>query len=930
MANKRPRDLAVDTVLDGTEATMLDGADGTKQIPLSTLIALCQGAPGTQHRFGETAPNDAVGMNGDFYWRKSGEVYVREAGVYVQKMKVALVSTETDPDPNPTPPPQVSPDGTVVPDDASFIYTEAGDDWRLAATYLPNGVDKQVMLNGTIQPYPIGAVQLLLFTPDGANTGAIYRVTDAGDWSIWTGVGTGVDALGWTDIAGDPRPAAPESRDPTDPVAIMANGQKVYRFDAAHASPESAYVIPSFNNANPYHDQALIGAVLAELGKTASDVAISYPGTPAARLVVTGTDFQIDFTAVSESTGVTRPGVYQTDLMSSTTANVAALSKSVDIAATGANRGAFIRVQIKHTSGPVADISQVKVGASVATRITAANQVTDGGSGNNKIRTAWFYVLNPPTGTQTVEVTFDYTSGKVSGTVSAMMFFCQDVHQSTPVGTNIGTQAVLTQALQTTLTTVGASSLLLMGGMVISPNTNPMTKGPDPVVKVHDNDIGAWDAPQSHAVYSAYKPATAAGMSESITGTLVSGADVVLGSMIEIRGTSSADVFDVGAYAEVNTQYGGPDIVTDIPPAGYPVPDGTGLDSGGDPSPAPSPGNFIAGVLESHGFNSDLGRSWNNAELANFRLKASAMRTFGFPRPAPYSVFADDTQNIDQIERAMARGLRVLYVPFTWTKYDGTNPTASFPAASQTSLITSMGARLAEIAAVRLARNWSEDMFSLGLFNETFSSLGMENSKQVLQAWVNAVRAVDNDLYLWAIGNGREGATWPTMHASWMSTTPLNDPRSGDNRIVHDTHMYDPMSLTHQGSASPRDGNNNPLYPAGSQDYPTANFGIAQIRAQFVAFSNWAKLHGVLIGCTETGVAKFAPSLGARNRYVSDVFQVFRELGIPGFIWTDDKSGSTPLVEDNVNGGWFTIMQGAAGSAEFGPSWQPIIGGPGV
>lgn len=337
-----------------------------------------------------------------------------------------------------------------------------------------------------------------------------------------------------------------------------------------------------------------------------------------------------------------------------------------------------------------------------------------------------------------------------------------------------------------------------------------------------------------------------------------------------------------------------------------------------DPTPAPATGGFWANVLRRHGFNSDLGRAWNDAELEGFAKSASAMRSFGFARPAPYSAFKDDSQNINQIERAIEAGLPVLYSPFTVTKYDADHPTFIFPAISDTAAVTRMRDRAVDIAGTFKQRGLPEDMICFELGNEPLNTAGMASTFAVYQVLVNAIREVHPDLYLAAMGNGLEGKNgWELYYKGWLRTGPLNDPRKGENRISHGHHHYDPMRFTHQGCNYSEGG--VPI-PKQSVHYPLSGYGKAQMRAAMKEFADWGKGAGVQIHVGEMMATFNAPSLGERLSYVGDFFDVAREFEIPTFAWCDDNSANA-----TVGGGWFSIMKGTKGAATFTPEWDALI-----
>lgn len=897
------RSLVTFTLNESGEASAVieHDFDGT----VEEWLEMLRGAPGCQWRFEDDDPDDAIGADGDIWVNKTTKaLHQRVDGAYVYRIQITSAETPSEP---PADVPE-SDDDTVVPDDVQFIYSAAGDDFRLGEA---QGNDYRVLRNNVAIPLPFVASALLYYQAPGAQQRDVYARTYAEEWFIWTGPNTGYNSSGFTQIAGDPHPVDESGRDPTDPVSIQANGKKVYRFAAAHK--DGQYVIANFDaNNTGGHDTAKIGEALDANGKTAADVSIAYPGTPAARLTVAGTTFQIDFTTIDVADSAVAPTRVYSTFGSSTTDNVATLTVPSAIPAGQTNLCAWVGVEIK-SGGTAADIAGVTLGGQDMQRFTPANYLAV----TNKLRTAWFYLVDPPTGAQNAVVTFDYTSGKTSLSVAAGVICTNNTDQSNPAGANVGFYSDLSNTVNLAVTSLHDNSLLMAQALIWSPNTNPINPGAG-VDEAIDIDISTGADSGAFASWFASKPAVTAG-AQTLGGTLTSGQDVKNCTVIEVRGASAgSDLFDIGPYLSTNVAGGGPDIATDITPSDWPVQEGTGLTD-----PTPTVGDYWGGVLTSHGSNSDLNRSWNDDELAGFATAASAFRMFGYARIPAYSAFSSDSQNIDLIERAMDAGLRVLLSPFTATKYDGINPTATFPAYSNTSLVNTYKARLADIAAVAQSLGWPTDMFALEMWNEPLYPLGQDNAMLVYQAFIDAIRAVNEDIWLAAMGNGREGNSYEPYYAGWLRSGPLNDPRSGEHRISYGHHHYLPMNFTHQGTGY-KEGNPAVEVPAGSVHYPQAGYGIAQIRAQLTDFRNWANANGVQIHIGEIGATTKAPSLAERVAYVGDVFQVCRELAIPAFIWSDDNHNDAV-----IGNGWFGIMQGAANNASFRPEWSALIAQPG-
>ena len=859
-------------------------------------------------RFSDDVLDDSVGIDGDLNWvRGDSSIYERQSGAYVLVARLGFPSTLPDTEEPTTPSDLESDDGTYITTTTAFIYDAAGNEWRLGEAV---GSDYRILLNGLQSAATIVGVALLYYAPPPTTQRNVYYKNSSDEWFIYTGLGTGPNGYGWTSIVGDPRGGDEEARDPTDPVSIMPSGNKVYRFGAAHADPESAWVIDSFDNTNSGgHDYLKIGEVLDALSKTIDDVVIAYPGTPAARITISGTSFQIDITALTDTLPITLPERYFNDVMYTTTDDAATLPKSIELPDETEDTVLIADVELYDTSGNVADITSLYLGATPMVRHTPANFA------NVYVRQATFYLLNPTPGTYTALLTPNYSGSKHTRSMSVSFRAYRYVDQGgTPLGPNVGTQYSVSNTISNTLTTTEDSSLLLTRALIGSVNTNPV----NPVgsaVEILDTDIGT-AAVGGHGLWIAEKPALTAGTGQNVSGTLSSGTDGITATTVELFGSSSEAAFDIGPYATTNVGGGGPDIATDITPADWPVAEGTGIGGGGTPSEPPTPGTFWEGVLVSHGINSDLSRSWTDTELAGFALHATMIRMFGYARPAPYSSFADDTQNIDLIERIMAAGMKVLYCPFTATKYDGVHPVATFPNATDTAAVTAYKNRLADIAAVALARGWSTDMFALEMWNEPLSSLGHANAFAFYQQCVTAVRAVNEDIWLSAMGNGREGNSYEPYYAGWLRSGPLTDPRSGEHRIAYAHHHYLPMEFTHQGTSS--------QFPSGVS-WPTGSYGIAQIRAQLTDFRNWANDESVQIFIGETGASKFAPSLAQRQQYVSDVFTVARELAIPTCLWADDNHSDA-----TIGGGWFGVMQGTTNNAVLVPSWASLVASAGA
>jgi len=867
-------------------------------------------APAVPILFRSSPPTDDIGAEGqqafdttaNTWWQREGGVWKRKAILRIRDGQIASVPPEDDPDPGTeAPPPLESADGTFVPDDAPFIFTSAQRDFRLGDV-IGAGPDRRVTLNTVAFPSTIKAVGILYYAPPPATARSVFIVDSAGAWSLYSGGATGPNGSGWTPIAGDPRPVNQAERDPTIAVSILPDGKKVYRFSAAHADPDSPFSLPwtlaSFDNDNPGgHDYLLLGEVLDELGKDEGDVVITYPGGGVdARLSIAGTPFQIDFTDVSATSGFRAPNPYFTDVLSSTTDNAPSLAKTIDPGTGKSNRGLLVRVVVKGSgSVTTSDISSVTWGGIALTRVTAANQFN-----GNFGRAALFRLVGPAEGPNSLVVTFD-NSGKASVSVSACVAFLEDVDQSTPLGPNLGIQNDITGTPSVSFATTQDNSIVMGFGGWMDAATNPVTPGSG-VTEYVDIDVGNFDDPGGSGAWMGSKPALSAG-SATINCTLTNGISGVLFAACEVRGVAIADLFDVGPHDSTNLAGGGPDIATDLAPADWPVPDGTGIGPA-----APTPDAFWAGVLTTHGFVGERNRVYSASEFAAFRATASAVRLMGPIRTPPFGNFADDSEAIGLIEDALSAGLKVLYCPFS-----SDTGGISFPVASDTAAINTYGARLASIAAVAATRGWGATAFGIECFSKPFSSLGQADAKQVYQAWVNLIRAQNANIWIACMGNGREGNTYEQGYQSWAKTTPLTDPRSGADRIAYTSSEFDSQYFTRQGSGP---------YPTGLS-YAASGYGLVEMRASMQAFRAWANEHQVQIAIMETGVIRFAPSLADRQAYIADRFTACRESAIPCFLYADDNS------DGNIGQAWYSIMQGTAGAARFVPSWAALIGSPG-
>jgi hypothetical protein len=570
---------------------------------------------------------------------------------------------------------------------------------------------------------------------------------------------------------------------------------------------------------------------------------------------------------------------------------------------------------VTDTAANAADPGSLTYGGQAMTRVTEGDFNDNPGSGGYHFRTGLYILKAYPEGAQSFVWTPDYSSSKASLGVACHLFFFDNVDQTTPVETgNIGKQSAISPNIAPVITTVDSNSLVLLDVFRSSAyfsGSFPVTPGTG-VTTVHDENLGsgAGDAGQL-ATYSGIKSAPTPGVNTP-TATIHDPTGILC-LAVEIKGHAAGATFTIGVHDVVNVGAGGPDISTDLAPIDWPVAEGTGLGGagGGVPPPNnPTPAPVFATILQSHGLGLAENRDFSTGELAGFASHASCFRTFGHMRNvAGAPAFAGDTANTTLIAQLLATGAAVIHCPIAAGPQ---SYNTQFPDVTDLVSVNAIGDYLASIAAAALARGWATDKYVLELFDEPLSTQGMAATKQIYQIWVNKIRAANPDIWIAAVGNGREGNNgWEPDYESWAKTIPLNDPRSGEHRIAYGHHFFNTMNFTNQGTVS--------QWPAGVT-YLQSGVNLTTMRAEMQRFRTWANIHGVQIYISSCGVDKLAPSLLDRQNWTTDFFTVCQELAIPAILRNDDSPGPGGAQ------GVFQLMSLAGAVMTLDPSWATIIG----